>query len=397
MDALAQRSTLLLALKELLGRENLRPFDDHLSNIRMRLSKAERLVIFGAGQNGRMLALLLRHNGFLPAAFFDDTPTKIGTTVCGLPVEAVPCGRPHVATTVVSSVFSARHGFLPVQRRLSQVSIEVVSLFEALLCSETSCLPFYFLDKPNVLLDNCSKIEWLAELLSDENSLTELLSHVSFRVSLDHRVLSNPAPRQILPFKNLKNLVYVDAGAFDGDTLLPFVNETLESLSLAIGVEPDSENFNRLDNAIKAAPDFIQKKIRTVKAALDCQSGVKRFSGGHSEESALCRDGGQVVETISADELLKNTNFSAVYLKLDVEGAEAQAILGARSLIEAGSAILSISVYHKPTDLWDLPELVHGINADYRFLLRSHGCDGADLTLYAFHEASHRSLLLGSV
>jgi len=363
----------------------------------MKLSKAERIVIFGAGQNGRMLASLLRQNGFSPAAFFDDTPNKIGTTVCGLPVERVPSDRPHVATTVVSSVFSAAHGFLPIERRLSQLSVDVVSLFEMLWCSETNCLPFYFLDKPSILLDNYSQIEWLAERLSDERSLRELLSHVAFRVNLDHRALCEPEARESCSFRNWKNLVYVDAGAFDGDTLLPFVNENQDALSLAIGVEPDGDNLNRLDKAVEAAPEHIKAKIRTIKAALDSRSGVKRFSGGQSQESALSDDGDQVVDTISVDELLKNTSFSSVYLKLDVEGAEAEAILGARSLIESASAVLSISVYHKPADLWELPRLVHSINPGYRFLLRSHGQDGADLTMYAFHEASHGNLTLGPV
>lgn len=396
MNALAKRSELLHLLKKILNSESIKTFSDHIANIRHRMLNAERLVIFGAGQNGKMLASLLQRNGFSPAAFFDDTPSKIGTTICGLPVESVPRERPQVSTTAVVSIFSVKFGYAAIHQRLSQISVGSVSLFEALPCFDTNCLPFYFLDKPSLLVENSFKIEWLAGQLSDEDSLKELLRHVTFRTSLDHQVLCEPEPRHITPFKTFKSLVYVDAGAFDGDTLMSFVQENLESLNIAIGIEPDSDNFKRMDDAIKAAPDFVQKKIRTVQAALDRQSGVSKFSAMHTQESALCDDGNQNVETVSVDDLLKDESFSTAYLKLDIEGAEAQVILGARSLIEAGSVILSISVYHKPDDLWELPILVHSINPDYRFILRSHGCDGADLTMYAFHKTAHSILTFGS-
>jgi FkbM family methyltransferase len=359
------------------------------------LAKAKRLVIFGAGQNGQMVASLLRCNGLEPAAFMDDTPAKLNTVICGLPVEQVPSTHPDVKTTAVCSVFSARYGFLPIQRRLHALSIEVVSLFELLWCLEENCLPFYFLDRPNILMDNFYQVEWFASRLADERSQRELLSHVNFRLALDYEELAKPEARLVGPIRTWDNAIYVEGGAFDGDTLLPFVDRFYEQLSHAIGIEPDDANYRHLENRLEGAPGRIKKKISAVNAALDAGTGVKRFAGGRLQESALCDSGNITVRTISVDDLLRDRIDPRVYLKLDVEGAERDAIMGAHSLIESSAPFLSISLYHKPMDLWELPKLIYSLNSSYRFFLRSHGEDGADLTLYAYHEDLDGDLPVG--
>ena len=69
--------------------------------------------------------------------------------------------------------------------------------------------------------------------------------------------------------------------------------------------------------------------------------------------------------------------------KVDVEGEEAAVIQGAAPMIAQGSILLALSAYHRPADLWGLARQVDAINPDYRFALRSHGCDGSDSMIYA--------------
>jgi FkbM family methyltransferase len=370
-------------------------FERRREGVRAILTQAERLVIFGAGQNGRMVASLLRRHGLEASAFMDDTPAKLNTIIGGLRVESVPSGRPDKSTTVICSIFSARHGFLPIQRRFQRLSIEIVSLFELLWCFDENSLPFYFLDRPSVILNNLAQIDWLASQLADETSQHELLSHVIFRLGLDHSLLPRPTARQIGPPPGWSNVIYVDGGAFDGDTLLRFVGNFGESLSRGIGIEPDSANYELLRKSVESAPHRIKKKISIVNAALSASTGLVRFASGKLQDSAISEHGNSTVQTISVDDLLKNRGDAKVYVKFDIEGAEHDAIVGSCRLISSCAPVLAISIYHRPRDLWELPKLVQEFGSDYQFFLRSHGEDGADLTAYACHKSLDRNYPIG--
>ena len=316
----------------------------------------------------------------------DDTPTKLGTIISELPVEPVPSSRPDKSTTVICSIFSARYGFLPIKQRFQGLSMGIISLFELLWCFDEDSLPFYFLDRPRVILENLAQIDWLAGQLADEASQRELLSHVSFRLGLDHSLLPRPGARRIGPPPGWNDVIYIDGGAYDGDTLLQFVDDFSESLSQGIGIEPDGANYELLRKSVEAAPDRVRKKISTVNAALGAGPGLARFTSGRLQGSAISEDGNSTVRTISVDSLLEGRRDAKFYVKFDIEGAEHDAIIGSRMLISSRAPVLAISLYHRPRDLWELPELVYGFDVDYQFFLRSHGEDGADLTAYACHK-----------
>lgn len=60
------------------------------------------------------------------------------------------------------------------------------------------------------------------------------------------------------------------------------------------------------------------------------------------------------------------------FIKMDIEGAEYDALLGARHTIEKYKPVLMISVYHKQDDFIRLPELIRSMNYNYTFYLRHY-------------------------
>ena len=75
------------------------------------------------------------------------------------------------------------------------------------------------------------------------------------------------------------------------------------------------------------------------------------------------------------------------YIKYDVEGAETEALLGSRAIIEHDAPALLVSAYHRSADLFRLPLLVHELNPDYRlYLRRMAGVPAWDINLYAVKE-----------
>lgn len=70
------------------------------------------------------------------------------------------------------------------------------------------------------------------------------------------------------------------------------------------------------------------------------------------------------------------------FIKMDIEGAEKEAILGAQKIIKDHSPVLAICLYHKSEDLWELPLLVNEINPNYDMSIRVHGHMGLSTVLY---------------
>jgi hypothetical protein len=81
-------------------------------------------------------------------------------------------------------------------------------------------------------------------------------------------------------------------------------------------------------------------------------------------------------------------NTLATDLKLDIEGAELDALRGARELISRSRPRLAVCVYHKPEHLWEIPLFLREMCPWCDFYLRSHGHYGFDTVMYAVPRAA---------
>ena len=71
-------------------------------------------------------------------------------------------------------------------------------------------------------------------------------------------------------------------------------------------------------------------------------------------------------------------------LKLDVEGDEMDALIGAAGTIRQSKPCLAVSVYHRTGDIFELPLRVLEMLPDFKLYLRREACIPAwDITLFA--------------
>ena len=81
------------------------------------------------------------------------------------------------------------------------------------------------------------------------------------------------------------------------------------------------------------------------------------------------------------DELLVNEQPS--FIKMDIEGAEYDALSGCKQTIERYHPILAICLYHRQEDLWRIPLLIHSVSKKYDLYLRRYSDECWEQVCYA--------------
>lgn len=215
-------------------------------------------------------------------------------------------------------------------------------------------------------LENADKLEKVYNLLADEKSKEVFANVINFKISGKIHYLNDITTPKSEIFERIIKLssseAYVDLGAYNGDTVEEFLCQTNNTYNKIYALEPDAKNYKKLVKSIDGLPDIFAFKA----AAWECDTTLT-FANKAGRQSSLSESG---IETParSVDSILCGN--SCTLLKMDVEGAEKKAILGAKVTIENFSPKLMISLYHRNEDLFELPLLIHEINPNYKLYIR---------------------------
>ena len=182
------------------------------------------------------------------------------------------------------------------------------------------------------------------------------------------------------------NEVFIDGGAFNGDTTEDFIYRFKGDMFHVHAFEPSKANYDKATARFGANPNIslVQKGLWSECTELVFSEMPTVLSG-----SSLVRREGCVVEyevqVTSLDgyfEGRSNENLPT-FIKMDIEGAEKEALIGAAKIIKKCKPKLAICAYHKTEDIYTLPKTILNIRNDYKFALRQHAYGKLDTMLYA--------------
>ena len=180
-------------------------------------------------------------------------------------------------------------------------------------------------------------------------------------------------PSGILEFS--ENEVFVDAGAFDGDTIEIFVEKTKDrGYKKIYAFEPDNTNYSKL-----AKRKIMNLEIHN-KGIYSCNS-ILKFIDNMGGSSKLDNGGEVEVEVVSLDEM--NLKDLPTFIKMDIEGSELEALKGAKEIIKNNKPKLAICIYHKLEGLWEIPLFVKELVPEYKFYIRNYTSNFGEIVLYA--------------
>lgn len=170
---------------------------------------------------------------------------------------------------------------------------------------------------------------------------------------------------------------FIDCGALDGETSLNLLELCGGELDKIWMFEPDKNNVKKIKK------NFEKRNVNyeiIEKGVWSCQTKLRFNSFGNSY-ACIDENGYDVIETVRLDDIVADKK--PTFIKMDIEGAELEALLGAECVIREFHPKLAIAIYHKPEDVFEIPELIMKFNQEYQFYLRHYSFADSETVLYA--------------
>lgn len=328
------------------------------------------LVLYGAGTIGDSVARLLTHYHIAADCFCDKNKKGIQPG-SGLPIlsPSQMIAQYPEANIIICSVNYREE----IVRELAQRGIPAKQIF----CRDTLHL------HEMVYKDFLPHVEGYRRtygLLQDDQSKQVLLDRIACYLTSSPITASEYRMQYFDP--EIVTLdpgeVFVDGGMYTGDTAQLFVRLFNGRYRHYYGFEPDEQNFLAAEN------DLIgNERFTLIKKGLWSQEGKLSFCGNLASGSRLDECGsGEYAEVTALDAFFQDRE-APTFIKMDIEGAEREALIGAEQIIRSHKPKLAICVYHKPEDIYVLPELINSFREDYRFYLRHYSDTIYETVLYA--------------
>lgn len=234
-----------------------------------------------------------------------------------------------------------------------------------LATNDFSLIPQYV----DMMKEHVEDFKWLYYKLSDYRSKKILIEIVNFWITynidalhcLTERIFQEYYDPDII-VKNPEE-VFVDCGAFTGDSILGFINHFGEYRSI-YGYEMMPETMAKMKCNLSQFEkiNYMQKAVESENASV--------FVGGANAGAHIAEEGSIEVPIVKLDD---DIDERITMIKMDIEGAEQDALKGARRHIVEEKPRLLVCTYHKPADLFEIPRLIDSMRDDYKYYLRING------------------------
>jgi FkbM family methyltransferase len=351
------------------------------------LSRQNRCVIFGAGTLGGKAVSLLREIGIEPLALCDSNPDRWGTTRSSLIVLSPADAAAQFGANAVFfvTIWNDFHWYRDTLAKLTSLGCTSVSSYAPIFWRfGNRFMDLLLLNEPaHRLYQHLDEVFDAEHLWADEESLATYRSNIMWRAKGDPSHLPYPAPQNTYFPSNIFKLspeeVLVDCGAFDGDTLRLLLS-LVPDFKAFYAVEADTVSIQKLRSYIRTLQPHVAAKVHELDCAVGAERCTLQFVMSGAATSKI-EGAGVDVACIPLDELF--AEIPVTLIKMDIEGAEFDALRGGAKIIQRDSPILAICVYHTQADVWRIPLLIRSINPGYTFFLRSYDGDGLQTVVFA--------------
>ena len=337
-------------------------------------SAGYKIIIWGVGNTTELNRKTIEEEGLLPSFFVDNNSAKWGETKWGIRIISLDELMQMHADAVVLISSANAFACAEIKRQLKQMGIATSYMFDEIIFGrhKEEILAVY-----DMLASNRSK-ETFAAIITARMAGTDI----------DEGYISQEqyfGPREFR-IRNPKE-VFIDCGAYVGDTLEAYLNVKEAVFDEIYAFEPEQRNFEvlsirteRLQKEWGISPD----RIHLVNGAVGSQCGSIYINNDRESMSAKVTnvDTGSEVPSYTLDSYLEGTCVG--FIKADIEGFEMDMLMGAQESIKKYKPRLAICIYHQSADVYKIPLFLKGLNPAYKMDIRHHYYNYTETILYAY-------------
>lgn len=259
---------------------------------------------------------------------------------------------------------------------------ELESLYDKQIFNELGQPLAYFRKSIEDIKNHFFKYEWLHDHIFTDSKSQFVFENIIFaKVNMSIEGISLACTDSEIYFDkeiwgNLSEEVFIDCGGYTGDTALQFIKSCPNYKQIYV-YEAYPPIYKKCSENLSY---FIEEGALIVKnCAVSNTSGLFAFSINQGTgDGCIDVNGETEVAAISLDE---DIHERVSFIKMDIEGAEKNALKGAKKIIEMYAPKMAICIYHLPDDFWRITELILEINKNYTFQIRQHTHSGFSETV----------------
>jgi FkbM family methyltransferase len=226
------------------------------------------------------------------------------------------------------------------------------------------------------LVENRDEYLRLADVMADDESRDTLNAIVAYRMTLNPLFLRDIVDWNLYGALSFgEDEVYIDGGTYNGDSIQFFSEHVGHRYKKVFAFEPDKETFHVLSKRFGDNP-----RVQLFNSGLYSRTGGLGFTADSSRAAKIDPDSASKIDVVSLDDTIAD---KVTFIKMNIEGAEIEALKGSRKIISEYTPKLAISGYHRPSDLWQIPRLIKQLNRNYNLYLRQQDGGIIESVIYA--------------
>ena len=340
------------------------------------------IALYGYGFVGKWAFDFLNSVGADIKIIIDNDKNKQGSFVDNVPVfSSNDIDYANVSCVIIGS----RHAAKSIASSLIKLKVPIISI-----------------DAFVVLYYTPSHLVMLEKLFGhDEKSLKTLYSILLSMITGDNSYLQNNISFNPFfaeyPFFNVDAEVFLDAGAYVGDSFERFIWSVNGMFKYAYLFEPGKKQFDALSLRLKRLLNewcITPEKVKCENVMLGEECGkIKFFESNDPIQSQQILPSSlqsfdqskiSLTNKVSLDTYFEKLTLLPTLIKVDIEGSEMEFLNGGQRLISQTMPKMALSVYHYPSDIFLLPEKIAQFAPGYIFSMRHHSCMLMDTVVYCF-------------
>ena len=335
--------------------------------INKRLEDAQNVCIFGTGGFFEGYNCYLKKYDYV----IDNDENKIGKLFCGK--ECIQIDKLKKLEDVVVVIMIGN--YKEVKKQLDKLGVENYIFYEIFLNVYTEY------HNANWFSDNKNKILDALEFFEDDMSKEIYVELICNRIApmYSEKTFHELEIKGEYMHKLSENECMLDAGAYDGDTIIKFIKQVKGKFNKIYGFELDKINYENMNENLTS----IANRGKIILYNYGVSNCSKKINYVVSKTGSHVDNIGQAsAEIVKIDDILSDK--VVTFIKMDIEGSELEALEGAKEVICNNSPKLTISAYHKLEHLWEVPLFIKSLNSNYKLVLRHNSPLVWDTNCYAY-------------